>query len=268
MHPTIFFNDRTFLATEDLVQPASSAALYGKGIFTTISIRSSRPFLWEKHWRRLADNAGRTNIDIHDFSEKRTRNALDLLIAENSVADGRARLTFFDTSASSIWPFESRARTSLLITTADAGPMKKPLRLDISPYKLNSASPLAGVKSCNYLENILAIEEARRNGFDEAVRLNERGDVASGCMANIVWKRNGKLFTPALSTGCLAGTTREFVLENIGCTEIVAGVDELKEADGIFLTSAGLGIAGVSEIEGHPLKAAEHEIGRLLEYLP
>jgi branched-subunit amino acid aminotransferase/4-amino-4-deoxychorismate lyase len=268
MHPTIFFNDRTFSASEDLVQPASSAALYGKGIFTTISIRGSLPFLWEKHWRRLADNARRTNIDLANFDEERTRNALDLLIAKNSVADGRARITFFDTSASSIWQFESEARTSLLITTADAGQMRKALRLGISSYGLNSASPLAGIKSCNYLENILALDEAKRRGFDEAVRVNERGEVASAWMANIFWIRESKLFTPALSTGCLAGTTREFVLENIDCEETVAGSDELKEADGIFLTSAGLGIASVSEIEGRALNVTEHEIGRLPEFAP
>ena len=134
------------------------------------------------------------------------------------------------------------------MTTGDLREVPDKLRLTVSPFLVNSTSPLAGIKSCNYLENILALEEAKKRGFDEAVRLNERGEIVAACLANIFWRKNEQLFTPSLATGCLAGTTREFVLENETGFETKAGLEVLKNADEIFLTSAGLGICKISEL--------------------
>ncbi len=98
------------------------------------------------------------------------------------------------------------------------------------------------MKSCNYLENILALEDAKAKNFDETVRLNEKGEIVSACMANIFWKKNGAIYTPSLETGCLNGTTREFILENFKVAETKAQLKALKKADEIFLTSAGIGV--------------------------
>ena len=125
-------------------------------------------------------------------------------------------------------------------------------------------SPLAGVKSCNYLENLLAFDDARKRGFDEALRLNERGEIASACMANIFWLLDGRLYTPSLATGCLRGTTREFIMENLECHETEASLEILNEADAIFLTSAGIGIAEISELDGRELSAVSAEIKNLI----
>jgi branched-subunit amino acid aminotransferase/4-amino-4-deoxychorismate lyase len=138
--------------------------------------------------------------------------------------------------------------------------MPSPFRVTTSPYPVNSRSPLAGIKSCNYLENILAIDEAKGRGFHEAIRVNERGHVTSGCMANVFWLSGGKLFTPASSTGCLPGTTREFVLENLACEEVEAEIGELGSAKAIFLTSAGLGVVAVNEFDGRTLGGRDHRI--------
>jgi branched-subunit amino acid aminotransferase/4-amino-4-deoxychorismate lyase len=60
------------------------------------------------------------------------------------------------------------------------------------------------------------------------------------CLANLFWKKGDKIFTPSLETGCLKGTTREFVLENFMVEERKAKLIELEKADEIFLTSAGI----------------------------
>jgi branched-subunit amino acid aminotransferase/4-amino-4-deoxychorismate lyase len=126
-------------------------------------------------------------------------------------------------------------------------------RLGISTYRTNSSSPLAAVKSCNYLDNLLAFEDAKANGFDEAIRLDERGEVTSACIANVFWLTDGKLHTPSLKTGCLPGTTREFVLENMVCLETETGLESLQNADAIYLTSAGIGVVAVKEFDGRKL---------------
>jgi len=260
MHEFVIFDNQMLNRSQPRIVAASSAALYGKGVFTTCSIYDSRPFRWDKHWSRLERNAVTIGLDISMFNAGSVREKLGELIDANSLSEGRARVTLFDESSSPLWPSGANGRTSLLIATSDQRPVPSNLRLTISPHRVNSTSPLAGVKSCNYLENILALEEARRRGFDEAIRLNERGEIVSACMANIFWLLGGRLYTPGLSTGCIPGTTREYVIENVRCTEVCEQIENLRAAEVIFLTSAGLGILAVSVFEGRELPVTTHPI--------
>ncbi len=245
MHFFVSFNRQITSAAEINLNALSSAALYGRGIFTSLAIYDKKPFLWEKHWRRLVDNAAKIGIDLSDFSEDFVSNLLTEIINQNKIKNARARITFFDESPSKIWTFDAKDKTSLLIQTADLKQPEENLTLTVSPFLINSTSPLAGVKSCNYLENILALEEARKRDFGEAIRLNERGEIVSVCMANIFWQKNGKLFTPSKKTGCLAGTTRELILEKRQVFEVEENLETLQNAEAIFLTSSGIGIAQI-----------------------
>lgn len=242
MHEFVFFNRQIVSAEKAFLSATTSAALYGRGVFTTVAVYNSKPFLWEKHWRRLRENAGKIRLDLSEFSEAIIAASLAEIIKQNQLKNARARITFFDESASAVWKTNQNLKTSVLIQTADLRPRAKFFRLTVSPFRVNSTAPLGGVKSCNYLENILALEDAKAKGFDEAIRLNERGETVSACMANVFWKRGAAIYTPALATGCLNGTTREFVLENFPVEERRTNLEELKDADEIFLTSAGIGI--------------------------
>lgn len=239
---------------------ANNSHLYGKGVFTTVAIRDGEPLLWEKHWRRLVRDAEVVGVDISKHTEESTRRALD----EVTMSDGRARITFHDDSPSRLWTESGEIQTTLSIVIAPPREVRKPFRLTVSPFALNSRSPLAGVKSCNYLENILAKNEAEKRGFYEAVRVNEYAHIVSGCMSNIFWSSQDKLFTPSLSTGCLAGTTREYILENLDCEEGEFEISDVKSADAIFLTSAGMGIVSVAEIDGNRAQkyTKHHELFR------
>jgi branched-subunit amino acid aminotransferase/4-amino-4-deoxychorismate lyase len=128
------------------------------------------------------------------------------------------------------------------------------LSLAVSPYRVSTFSPLTGIKSLNYLDHVLSKEEARKRDFDEAVVLNERGEIVSATTANIFWAKNGTVHTPTLSTGALAGITRECVLDvaNKHFIPLVEGVYEmadLVDADEIFLTSSGIGVAPVTTFD-------------------
>lgn len=247
MHKFASYNCR-ILPVENINLPAISAhALYGKGIFTTLAVHNKKPFLWEKHWRRLRENAAKIEVDLSDFSEERVKNALSEIIEKNQATRARVRLTFFDESPSKIWFYNSENKTSLLIQTADLPQPKENPRLTVSPFLINSTSPLAGIKSCNYLENALALQDAKSKGFDEAIRINERGEIVSACMANIFWLKDDKLFTPSLKTGCLAGTTREFFMEKREVFEVEESLEVLEKAESIFLTSSGIGIVQILE---------------------
>ncbi len=242
---------------------ATNSTLYGKGVFTTIAIRNATPFLWQKHWRRLSVNAGTVGIDLTNYAESVVAETLSASLEENRIINGRVRITFFDERPSPVWSGESSNSTTLSIITGGVRDVPDNFKLTVSPYPVNSRSPLAGVKSCNYLENLMAVEEAKTREFHEAVRVNERGEVTSASMANLFWLKDGVLFTPSLETGCLAGTTREFVLENLDCREVEAEIEDLNSVDAIYLTSAGLGIVAVAEFDGRKLKSLPHPLTRL-----
>jgi branched-subunit amino acid aminotransferase/4-amino-4-deoxychorismate lyase len=124
----------------------------------------------------------------------------------------------------------------------------------VSPYRTNTVSPLTGIKSLNYLEHVLAWEEAQSRDFDEAVVLNERGEIVSATTSNLFWAKNGTLHTPTLSTGALAGITRECVIDIankhfIPLLEGIYEMNDLTDADEIFLTSSSLGVAPVTTFD-------------------
>lgn len=244
----------------------SSALLYGSGVFTTLAIVNGEPFLIEKHLRRITRDAGKLGIDISGFDPSEVKSALADAISSKSVNSGRARITFGNGSAPAAWSDGNEAGAFLSILVADRRQTPSEWRIGVSPHFVNTTSPLAGVKSCNYLEPLMSHAEVKLRGFDEAIRLNERGEVTSACMANVFWLKDENLFTPSLKTGCLPGTTREYVLENLGCEEVEAGIEAVRKADDIFLTSAGIGIVRVAEFDGKVMKQYPHPISGLLPF--
>ena len=257
MHPVIYLNKTMVEATKARVAPVSSAMLYGRGVFTTLAIYDANPFLWSKHWQRLSSHATKLDIDYSGCTEKGVGDALQKLIAVNQVKDGRARVILLARSGRDLWKTRMPAgkKTDLLIMTGD--PPKAPpngTSLAVSPYRTNTFSPLTGIKSLNYLSNVLAWEEAQSRDFDEAVVLNERGEIASATTANLFWVKDGTVHTPALSTGAVAGITRECVIDIAGkhfipLLEGVYEMGDLTDADEIFLTSSTLGVAQVTTFD-------------------
>ena len=263
MHRHVILNRRLVEATKARLRAVSAFALYGRGVYTTVAVHKGRPFLWDAHWSRLLAHAARAGIEV-DFGDNETALLLARLVEANAVERGRARVHLLARAVRGRWKFEGQeadaqtdARASdLLIVTADPWPHPDSLSLTVSPFRLNTHSPLAGLKTISRLEHVLALEEARSRDFDEAVVTNERGEVAGAVAANIFWVKHGTLHTPALATGALAGTTRACVLElaaelAVPCVEAAQGLHELGEADEIFLTSSSLGVAPVAAFDYH-----------------
>lgn len=258
MHHAICFNN-IFTSLPARISVLSSAALYGRGVFTTVAVYRGAAFLWPAHERRLRRDAGKINFDIGAVDFDLLRENLGELISCNKIETGRARVTIFDGGTGALWMTDEPAQISTLITTADARPQfQNDLRLValFKDFTINRNSPLAGVKSCNYLDNLLTLEHTRAQNFDEALRFNTDGDIVSAAMANVFWIKDGTLFTPFFKCGAVDGTTRNFVIDlwrEIGgeTVESFDGIDALLEADEIFLTSAGIGIAGARSFYFH-----------------
>jgi len=257
LHPVISLNRTMVEATKARLAAVSSATLYGRGVFTTLAVYDSKPFLWSKHWQRLSAHAAKLNIDHTGCTEKSVGEAINKLIAVNQVKDGRARVTFLARSSGDFWKtkLQNTRKTDLLIMTGEPHRVSaNGMSLAVSPYRVSTFSPLTGIKSLNYLDHVLSKEEARSRDFDEAVVLNERGEIVSATTSNIFWAKNGTVHTPTLSTGALAGITRECVIDvaNKHFIPLVEGAYEmadLVDADEIFLTSSGIGVAPVTTFD-------------------
>lgn len=257
MHPVIYLNKTMVEATKARVAPVSSAMLYGRGVFTTLAIHKGREFLWSRHWERLVLHAGKLDIELAGLTEKNLAEALHKLAAVNRVDEGHARVILLARSGSDVWKAKNAGsrKTDVLIMTGDAQVVSpNGISLAVSPYRFNTFSPLTGIKSLNYLDHVLAREEARARDFDEALMLNERGEIASASTSNIFWVKNGTVHTPTISTGAMAGVTRSCVIEiaakhYIPLVEGVYEMPDLIEAEEIFLTSSTLGVAPVTTFD-------------------
>jgi 4-amino-4-deoxychorismate lyase len=259
MHALVHFNGQIVDAARARIASVSAALLYGRGVFTTLALYRGRPFLWPQHWMRLVEHARRAGLDTGALDQERVEAALSELIEANKVRDGRAHVMLLARQGRGVWKMKGAGahRTDLLIMTGEPHSVDKDgLAVTVSPYRTNTLSPLAGIKSISYLERIIAWEEARARDFDEAVQLNERGEVAAATMANLFWVTDGHVHTPALSTACVAGITRAHVitLAHELAIPVVEGVYELSDlghADEIFLTSSGLGLCLVTTFDFH-----------------
>jgi branched-subunit amino acid aminotransferase/4-amino-4-deoxychorismate lyase len=257
VHAVIYLNKVMLEATKARVAPVSSAMLYGRGVFTTVAIYNGKPFLWPEHWQRLNEDALKLSVDCTGANERNVGEALGKLIAVNRVGQGRARVILLARSGRDVWKIKKTGdrKTDLLIMTGEPQKISSAgLSLAVSPYRQNTLSPLTGIKSLNYLDEVLAWEEAQAREFDEAVMLNERGEIVSATMSSIFWVKDGTLHTPNLNTGTLPGVTRAAVIELatkqfIPVIEGVYELGDLVDAEEIFLTSASYGVAPVTTFD-------------------
>ncbi len=121
----------------------------------------------------------------------------------------------------------------------------------------DNAIPARGKICGAYANSALAIDEARRAGFDEAILLNETGHVTEGATCNLFMRRKGRLITPAVTENVLEGITRDSILElaarELGLEIVERPIDrsELYICDELFLTGTAVGVAPVTRVDHH-----------------
>jgi len=152
-------------------------------------------------------------------------------------------------------PFGSTERATITVTLAARIPPSGPAVVAISHHRCSADSALAGVKSTSYAEHVVAARAARLAGADEALLFNSRNELCEGTHSNVFVVVDDQLYTPPLSSGCLAGITRELVLEWCPATEAVITAEHLRKAKECFLTSSIRDITPVSTIDSRPLPA-------------
>jgi branched-chain amino acid aminotransferase len=234
------------------VTPDDRGLTLGDGAFETIAVRGRRPVRLDWHLERLTHA-----LSVLAFSPRPRNAELEAAVAAtvegNALNAGVVRLTV--TRGPGARGLRLPAETQpTVMATANAGlPPMHPVDLLVSRrVRRNEQSPLSGIKSISYLDNVLARIEAEAAGADEALLLNTQGHVAEAATANVFAVIDGAVITPPVAEGCLPGIARRALMAPLAVEERRLQRDDLLAADEVFLTSS-LGARSVSTIDGRPI---------------
>ena len=259
IHPNVFHNDALLPIEKVRLSPGQAGLICGWGIFTTLRISRGEAFAYERHWRRLEKDAGITRLPM-PYTAAKVRVYLHEVIRANKVTEGCARI-YLVYNAVGFWQSDEKLpQVDLIIYSAGLPEHRETVRLALREQGRHATSPMAGVKSISWLNNVWAVSEAVKEGFDEVVMLNERGEVAECTSANIFAVKNEKILTPPLNSGCLEGVTRGILMEiapeaGVSVIEQTLRPEDLYSADEVFISSTNRNLISVGEIAGHKIPA-------------
>ena len=231
----IYFNNSL---RDDLALPATGGGwLLGDGAFESLRTYSGRAFALERHLDRLEQTLN--ELKIAAPTRAQLVQGVEETIAANPAAPfGRLRITVLGDG-------------NWMVTHIEYKPEDRFLKLCLSPNKRYSLDLTSGMKTISYQASAVALREAASKGFDDAVFINEQGEVMESALANLLWLKDGQWFTPDLNSGCLPGVIRALLIENFGVIEKPLLGEELERVDGLALTSSVREIVGVQAFEGH-----------------
>jgi branched-subunit amino acid aminotransferase/4-amino-4-deoxychorismate lyase len=239
---------------EPAVYADDEAFLRGRGAFETARVYGGRPFRLAEHLARLGESARRLGIPLPDPRE------LEALAAQALDAAGRADafLRIYVTPGR-----EGRGQAAALVLVGQIPPnleamRERGIKLISFPLGLEGPGRLGGVKSTSYALNMVAVDEAKRRGAEDAVFLARGEVVLEGPTTNIWWRRETTLFTPALTLGILAGVTRAALIEAAPGLryEVEEGsfpLGDLVSAEEAFTTSSVREVMPVIAVDGRPI---------------
>jgi branched-chain amino acid aminotransferase len=241
--------------------------LYGDSVFETLRTYGGEPFALEAHLSRLKESASRVLIELpvelNQMAEE-VRSAIEQAGFDESYV--RVMVTRGQ-GALGLDPRVATKPLRVLIVTPLSSPPLGDYEDGIAVITYETSrvpdeTPAAGAKIGNYLVAVLAHQKAGEAGAKEALIKNARGEVVEGATSNVFWMKDGKLWTPPLSAGILAGITRHHILEaakdlGLSVETRVPTVQELLDSDGVFISSSIREMLPVVSIDGKKVSAGK-----------
>jgi branched-chain amino acid aminotransferase len=223
-----------------IIDPTDRGLTLGDGLFETISISNGIILRLNAHLDRLRRGAGILDIEL-PINNMNLIATINSVVQANEINNGVIRLTLTRGPAlRGLLPPQSPL-PSLIITTSNNTPDFDAVRcvntIIASVTRINEQSPLSRIKSLNYLDNILALKEAREKGADDALLLNSSGKLTSASSSNIFAVLSGKLVTPPEKDGCLSGIMRAEIIRELDVVQRSIFPIELAKASEAFLTN-------------------------------
>jgi branched-chain amino acid aminotransferase len=226
--------------------------LYGEGVYETLRTYNGRPFLFDRHMRRLRASAGMINLEVPLTDAAIAARFDETVHAAGLTGTGReayVRLLVtrgigdlsYDPAACATPSVVVIAKPHVDLPDSTYGHGVTVALVSIVRNHPDSVSPR--IKSNNLLNNSLAMQEAVRRGGFEGIMRNYRGELAECTTSNLFIVRHGEALTPPIDAGVLAGITREYLFEigaaiGVAMREAVLHDGDLFAADEAFLTSS------------------------------
>lgn len=255
----VFINNKLLESQNAAIPLDDRGFLYGESVFTTIRCYSGKPFLLEKHISRINSTlgsgyiSGNARLSYEDISDK-----IKVLLEKNNCPDTIVRLRV--TGGCGSGPLRPENPENNIIITSSPLHINEELykngaALAVTSIKRGKSALLSRHKLGNYLECIIARNEAAAAGAYEGIILSEDGNVLECACSNIFAVKNGELITPPLSENILPGIARKRVIEcatanSIKCKEKSFSLEFLKTAESAFITNCAIEIIPVNCIIG------------------
>jgi branched-chain amino acid aminotransferase len=237
--------------------------VFGDGVYETMRTFGGRPLALERHLRRLRASAARLGIGIPETNEV-LAGRLDDLMARSGNRESFVRLIVSRGVGDISYDFTRIEGPTIVLAVKPLQPIPESAYsggVAVATVSVRRNHPQTldpAIKSCNLLNNVLAIREAQSRGAEEAILLNLDGDVAEGASSNIFAVLAGAVVTPPEDAGILSGITREIVIElcpglGLPVREERLTVEQLRGADEAFITSSVRDVLPISTLDGTPV---------------
>jgi branched-chain amino acid aminotransferase len=236
------YNGEFFRAGVPVITVESRSFRYGDGLFETMRLYKGEIINADFHFERLFAGMKLLEFEVPAyFSVNYFIETVNKLLSKNSILEhARIRLMVFR-GEEGLFEIESNSINYVLETF----PLPEKIELneeglvmDVFTDAAKSCDKFSNIKSSNYLPSIMAARFAKKNNLDDAIILNAFGRFCESSIANIFIVKDNKIFTPALSEGCVAGVMRRWMIENFAIQEKPLSLEELLSADELFLTNS------------------------------
>ena len=232
--------------------------LYGDALFETMPFYGGVPFRWNAHLARMEQGLKLLRIAL-PYPAAKLKGFASELVKLNAMPDCVLRLTVSRGSAPRGYSIKLAQKPRVVMTLHPLP--KEPAagwRLITSSFRVLADDPLNQLKTGSRIRSVLARAEAEDHGADEALLLNERGEITEGAATNVFCIQRGVVCTPPLAAGILPGITRAVVFEicrplGMAVSEKAVSLSDLFAAEGVFLTVSTAGIVEAIALDGRPL---------------
>lgn len=252
MSPAIWLDGDLIDESAAQVSAFDHGITVGDGIFETLQVVDGTAFALRRHLARLRRSAEGMRFAV-PHSDDALREAVGRVLTANPDA-GRIRITVTGGKGPLGSP-RSDGPATVIIAASAGRDWARTESVATVPWRRNEHGAVTGLKTTSYAENVVALDYAHERGAGEAVFANTAGNLCEGTGTNVFLGLGGNLVTPPLSSGCLAGITRELLLELVPVVERDVPLEALAAADEAFLASSTRDVQPIEAVDGTALPA-------------
>jgi branched-chain amino acid aminotransferase len=241
--------------TQGAVSVTDHGFTVGDGVFEAVKTLGGVPFALTRHLARLERSAAGLGLPAPDLDDVRRGVAAVLQGGAEDDPIGRLRITW-TAGPHPMGSGRGGGPATLVVAYSAIAPAAPQTTVVTVPWPRNERGATAGLKTTSYAENVIALAHAQRHGGTEAIFANTAGHLCEGTGSNVFYVVDGRLRTPSLAAGCLAGITRELVLEWCGAEEVDEPLaDVVAGASEAFLVSTTRDVQAIARWDDRDLPA-------------